>query len=773
MADNENEVLDDLNEEFEEEMDDATVITVPIDTTLSNSGEAADAKAVGDALALKADASSITTIDVNGQSADLQGHIIVNGTEIAMSDTDETTLKDAIDSLGGKTGATIPINSEPEAQTIEEAIAEIGAQDATTIMMGPNSTTSVSQKISAMDSVAAANSSAITALQAKTAETILMKSGETETVKEAVEKRVKTINGEQPDENGNMNINSVQWAENMISERAQAVEGFFTIRTSAIDASIDNSGWLLGVKGNSTHTGFVAEELEMEVQEAEEAGHITAVIDRDIFVTEVSTSGTITLTYTTEWSANPENYGVTVTGEPVNGDKIVITYVKEARGTIDVATPSTFIATGWNLYDNSVGYARVVKYSDEYGFRISGTYTTLKYSETETGTKSDITVTSGTFTVPGDGFVWVTGGNSTDTAIWMAWGDWSSAYPGNFSAYTQSEIDLSDVMDEVFPYGLLKAGSTRDEIDLNLGIAYSRVERQNYSEANRAAAEASGREYEFDEDYIYLALAEEQTTSIELDGGFVANDHGLEMFAGTDVDVWAQALYGQNLKNKLERDVLTISQQTLTSSQKAQVQGNLNVPDASSVFGLTSISNVTDANNTNLIGRLFALGTSCANLPTATNAYYTVLCFGSTQIAIRYNSGYLANAVYMRSFVNNSWKGWEEVGRRKGNITVSSITAASGFSASTAEVQVSGNMGIIQYNGLTTSTTASGWTKVGTIGDSVVAYKRTWGYLMCDNSMSSGRSSVAECRVNTDGTIEVYNPQGGEKYWGGFAFFLG
>ena len=40
----------DLDEVFEETMDDSTVITVPIDETLTHSGEAADAKAVGEAL---------------------------------------------------------------------------------------------------------------------------------------------------------------------------------------------------------------------------------------------------------------------------------------------------------------------------------------------------------------------------------------------------------------------------------------------------------------------------------------------------------------------------------------------------------------------------------------------------------------------------------------------------------------------------------------------------------------------------------------------------
>ena len=50
---------DDLNEAIEDVVEDADVVTVPIDDTLSNSGEAADAKAVGDALALKADKSEL------------------------------------------------------------------------------------------------------------------------------------------------------------------------------------------------------------------------------------------------------------------------------------------------------------------------------------------------------------------------------------------------------------------------------------------------------------------------------------------------------------------------------------------------------------------------------------------------------------------------------------------------------------------------------------------------------------------------------------------
>ena len=47
------------------------------------------------------------------------------------------------------------------------------------------------------------------------------------------------------------------------------------------------------------------------------------------------------------------------------------------------------------------------------------------------------------------------------------------------------------------------------------------------------------------------------------------------MFTNTEEKVLANSIYGNNLKNKLERDVLTISQQTLNTSEQAQVRTNI------------------------------------------------------------------------------------------------------------------------------------------------------------------------------------------------------
>ena len=116
-----------LNEEVTMVVEDATVITTPIDDTLTVSGDAADAKAVGDALALKADKSQLTNVTVNGQSPDQQGAILIDGTDIPANDTDEDTIAEALAALDEKTGADIAIDGESGSDTIANVIG--GIQD--------------------------------------------------------------------------------------------------------------------------------------------------------------------------------------------------------------------------------------------------------------------------------------------------------------------------------------------------------------------------------------------------------------------------------------------------------------------------------------------------------------------------------------------------------------------------------------------------------------------------------------------------------------------
>ena len=288
---------------------------------------------------------------------------------------------------------------------------------------------------------------------------------------------------------------------------------------------------------------------------------MTATVDHDTFVAYVNSDANLNFTYNgSAWSANLALYGITVTGDCLSGDAIAITYVKEVRGTIYVTAPTKFTSTGWNLYNHTKTYARVLKYHETYGFGVKGTYTKLQFSATESGEKSDITVTDGKFSVPSDGYVWVTGGNNTDTAIWMTWSDWNPGSEASYVAYTESTLDGTDIMSN-FPNGLCQVGNVRDIVDFSIRLATSNIERMAYNAANLAAAKASGRDYEYDENYIYIVRETPITYKISssFDPTYQASDHGMEFFSGTTVPCFASMLYGQNLKDKLRTDVVTKS----------------------------------------------------------------------------------------------------------------------------------------------------------------------------------------------------------------------
>lgn len=459
-----------------------------------------------------------------------------------------------------------------------------------------------------------------------------------------------TVNEVEPDPTTrDLYLEEVPLATNLSSEIAQINNGTFIERTTGGDASVDDgSAMMVSIKGNMVHTGYVAESLNMTVnavertaEEGEEVPEaITATIDRDVFVAYVQVSGTTTLIYSNAWSADPALYGVTVTGTPVAGDQIVIVYVKEERGTITVANPSSFKSTGWNLYNNSVGYAKVIKYSDNYGYKIGGTFTAVEFSDTVAGTRTTITPVDGYFSISGNGYVFVTGGDDT-TYIYATWSDWTDTYDGDFEAYTVSTIDLSGVM-ALFPYGLMAIGNVHDEINLNAQVAVNRIERLAYTAENLETVVASGRAYDADTNYIYAVMATPVTTSITLGGTYDVSDHGIEYFIGTTIGVIVETLYGENLKDKLRTDVLTKSQdlvnnlttndssKVLSAAQGYALNNNIAKLTAKSTGNCTLGTNVTAT-----MARCYTIGTlgfiTINNLRTtvASSTWETVLTLPS------------------------------------------------------------------------------------------------------------------------------------------------
>ena len=163
---NQNEEVN-LNEEVSVVVEDATVITTPIDDTLSISGDAADAKAVGDALALKADLEDVQNIKVNNQSADNQGQIYIDGEDIPMSGTDSTTLKAAITAAAGKTGADIAVSGSDSTKISAKFTAVEGQLYGDQLPMASGDATKIATAISNLDAKTASDIPYITGTSIK------------------------------------------------------------------------------------------------------------------------------------------------------------------------------------------------------------------------------------------------------------------------------------------------------------------------------------------------------------------------------------------------------------------------------------------------------------------------------------------------------------------------------------------------------------------------------------------------------------------------------
>lgn len=387
-----------------------------------------------------------------------------------------------------------------------------------------------------------------------------------------------SVNGVFPNpETRDLPLTEVPLAQNLATDIAQIVTGAFIQRTSGGESSVNSGDAYVSIIGGAmTHTGVVEQSINMTIN----GDNFTAEINEETFVAYVDDSGTYTLTYTSAWSSDPALYGITVTGTPANGDSIVIVYVKASRGTITPATPSSFNSTGWNLFNNVTGIASVCKYSDTLGFLVGGNYTGLSFATSASATseeRTEITVDNGLFNVPSDGFVFVTGYDAT-TYIYATWSNWVDGYVGNFQGYIVSTIDITEIMALFEDYGLCAIGVVRDEINFNTHTATRKIGRLAYSAENLATVIASGQAYEADDNYIYYVLADPvELGTFSLSNAYTVNDHGIEFFSDTDVPVYAEILYGEDLKDKLRTDVLTISAQTLSAAQKTQVYTNLGI----------------------------------------------------------------------------------------------------------------------------------------------------------------------------------------------------
>lgn len=359
----------------------------------------------------------------------------------------------------------------------------------------------------------------------------------------------------------------------------QSQTASFIYRTTAGDMSIDTGeATLASIKGNVVMEGYHDEVKEYETNFADP--NTTASIDWDTFIAWVSGKGWVdyspfTLTWTgtpgIEWSIgnsaggstsdSSANLGITVTGNVAVDDTITITYSAATVGTITVALPDEFIATGYNQYDGVEGYAKVI---GDNQYRIAGTADSWEFAPTDGSTSVVITLDNGKYTPPADGVLIPTNpsGDILVALVWSGIRDNDPYEPYETSTITIPTVDENGTTLPTGEYGMPKVGDVADELNFSERVYIKRIGQYDYSEANLETVEAMGVDYIFDLTNIFYVLETPVTYTLAstVSGVYTANDFGTEEFTGSDVPLEATIIYGNNLVDKLRNlaDIQTI-----------------------------------------------------------------------------------------------------------------------------------------------------------------------------------------------------------------------
>lgn len=226
----------------------------------------------------------------------------------------------------------------------------------------------------------------------------------------------------------------------------------------------------------------------------------------------------------------------------------------ETGGVITQSFPTMFRSFGWNLFNPTNGSIRAVKYSNTRGFRITGPYSLIWHAEDTRGTNIQYITpdADGLFTIPGDGYITVSGGVSGSTVLWMTGDEWiEKPNRGNIEPYHIDSISFGTFMLAEFPNGLCEVGDAQDELNFDQGKAFRRIGRMDYSEANLATVQAMEVDYIYDATNIFYALAEEEEIAFDVDGKYTAYSHGMEVFGGrNEVPPETEIEYRTNLKEQ-------------------------------------------------------------------------------------------------------------------------------------------------------------------------------------------------------------------------------
>ena len=371
---------------------------------------------------------------------------------------------------------------------------------------------------------------------------------------------VTSVNGVKPDDEGNVSLEKVPFADNLYTSEMTIDEpsGGFVFRTAGGDASISNGNAYLRKLYGSTGTvydmlvaakpvSFIAKGFNQFNPADVIAGFAT--IEDGKVVADVYSTCKVAF--------------VRVVGGLLNG----YTVHAMAGGVQSV---------GWCDKAPAIGTSvQSVRLASTEASTVEGC-SNYQFVRLEDGRLFD------------DGYLAIA---TTDVRMlcvhphWSGPANWRDEELKDYTEYSASTVVIPtvDIEGTAIPtgtYGLAAVGDVRDELDFDDKVFHKRIGRLDYSQDNVDFVYRYGTEYETDGvSTIFYVLKPEDAVDyilpVSTSGLYTVCDYGTEEFSGSEINVKVSIAYLPNLRDKLRTDVVTISEMTLAESKKEQVRRNI------------------------------------------------------------------------------------------------------------------------------------------------------------------------------------------------------
>lgn len=378
---------------------------------------------------------------------------------------------------------------------------------------------------------------------------------------------VKTVNGNGPDDRGNVELTKVPLSDNLYTSDMviDDPESGYVFRTTGGDASVTNGeGYLSRIRG-------LTETVDGVLVSAKPTAFVSHGFNQ--FKPSDVLGG---------YAKFNETGKIVV--DTTNAFKIAYAHVAGglSKGYTVHATEGAVTRVGWCSSIPSIGStARFVELEATEDSTVDGCKN-YKFTAFGNGELFD------------DGYFCIETTSIEKMSVhphWSGPANWRDEGLEDYVEYSSSTVLIPTVNSEgaelpIAEYGIPSVGAVCDEFDFDAKKYYKRIGFKTFSAENIEYVKSYGTEYVDDGvASIYYVLKEADRVVFDLPNSFsnlvTVCDYGTEEFIGSSVSVRAKMSYLPNLRDKLRTDVVTISEQNLTEVQKKQIQSNLNVVDAS------------------------------------------------------------------------------------------------------------------------------------------------------------------------------------------------